>query len=266
MAFVLYERRRRASSLIAPVTLAFICINVAVHLGLLNDLPSPGKACISAQHVWFNGEWKRLPFAAFYHLDNLHLYYNMASFVWKGISLEGQMGSSRFLYILAVFTVLTNAVLVGFDLALANITGNFSYIRTCVGFSGAIFAVKVLTTYNLPSGASMVMGMFPVPMRWACWTELILIQLLFPNASFTGPLAGILVGLMYVKCRYKYIMERGSGAGENPKIILHRRHNLGHVEKFSTTQAALKFAMNKEFFNFKELTNCLSLAALASVE
>lgn len=226
----MYQRRRRGPGIgllfllsqlynigfnrIPPVTLSFIGINVAVYLGLLNDLPSLGKACVSAQHVWVNGEWKRLLFAAFYHLDDFHLYYNMASFVWKGISLEGRMGSSKFLYILAVFTVLTNVVLVGLDLALANITGNFSYIRTCAaGFSGVIFALKVLTTYNLPSGVSTVMGMFPVPMRWACWTELVLIQLLFPNASFTGHLAGILVGLMYVKGPLKYIMDTVSGAG-----------------------------------------------------
>ena len=227
----MYQRRRRGPGIgllfllsqlyiigfnrIPPVTLSFIGINVAVYLGLLNDLPSLGKACVSAQHVWFNGEWKRLLFAAFYHLDDFHLYYNMASFVWKGISLEGRMGSSKFLYILAVFTVLTNVVLVGLDLALANITGNFSYIYSCAaGFSGVIFALKVLTTYNLPSGVSMVMGMFPVPMRWACWAELVLIQLLVPNASFTGHLAGILVGLMYVKGPLKYVMDTVSGAGE----------------------------------------------------
>lgn len=226
----MYQRRRRGPGIgllfllsqlynigfnrIPPVTLSFIGINVAVYLGLLNDLPSLGKACVSAQHVWFNGDWKRLLFAAFYHLNDFHLYYNMASFVWKGISLEGRMGSSKFLYILAVFTVLTNVVLVGLDLALANITGNFSYIYTCAaGFSGVIFALKVLTTYNLPSGVSMVMGMFPVPMRWACWAELVLIQLLLPNASFTGHLAGILVGLMYVKGPLKYIMDTVSGAG-----------------------------------------------------
>ena len=233
----MYQRRRRGPGIgllfllsqlynigfnrIPPVTLSFIGINVAVYLGLLNDLPSLGKACVSAQHVWVNGEWKRLLFAAFYHLDDFHLYYNMASFVWKGISLEGRMGSSKFLYILAVFTVLTNVVLVGLDLALANITGNFSYIYSCAaGFSGVIFALKVLTTYNLPSGVSMVMGMFPVPMRWACWAELVLIQLLVPNASFTGHLAGILVGLMYVKGPLKYIMDTVSGAGEHPKIVI----------------------------------------------
>lgn len=199
---------------IPPVTLSFIGINIAVYLELLKSLPPLGKACVSAHHVWFNGDWKRLVLAAFYHLDDFHLYYNMASFVWKGMSLEGRMGSSRFLYVLAVFTALTNTVLVALDIALANITEDYSYIYTCAaGFSGVIFALKVLTTYNLPSGVSMVMGMFPVPMRWACWVELIVIQLLVPRASFTGHLAGILVGMMYVKGPLKYIMDKISGAG-----------------------------------------------------
>ena len=40
----------------------------------------------------------------------------------------------------------------------------------------------------------------------------------------------------------------------------------GLVEKLSTIHVAIKFAMNKESFNFKELTNRLSLAAFASVK
>ena len=226
----MFQRRRRAPGIgllflmsqlynigfnrIPPVTLSFIGINVVVYLGLLNNLPSLGKACVSAHYVWYNGDWKRLILAAFYHLDDFHLYYNMASFVWKGKSLEERLGSSRFLYILSVFTVLTHSVLVGLDLSLANITEDPSYVYTCAaGFSGVIFALKVLTTYNLPSGVSMVMGMFPVPMRWACWVELLLIQLLVPNASFTGHLAGILVGLMYIKGPLKYFMDAVGGAG-----------------------------------------------------
>ena len=47
----------------------------------------------------------------------------------------------------------------------------------------------------------------PVPSRWACWIELVVIQLLVPRASFTGHLAGILVGLAYVKGPLKTIMD-----------------------------------------------------------
>ena len=131
----------------------------------------------------------------------------MASFLWKGISLERSLGTAGFLYVLAVFSVLTNIILVALDMLFANVFGDPSYLYTCAaGFSGVIFALKVLTTYNLPSGTSYVMGMFPVPVRYACWAELLLIQLLVPNASFTGHLAGILVGLLYVKGPLKLLM------------------------------------------------------------
>jgi hypothetical protein len=43
----------------------------------------------------------------------------------------------------------------------------------------------MLTTDLLPANV-MVMGVFPVPSRWACWVELVVIQLMVPNASFVG--------------------------------------------------------------------------------
>ena len=72
--------------------------------------------------------------------------------------------------------------------------------------AGVIFALKVLTTHYTPAGTQYIMG-FPVPSRYACWAELLLIQLLVPRASFTGHLAGILVGLAFVKGPLKPILD-----------------------------------------------------------
>lgn len=202
---------------IPPVTLSFIAANVAVYLRLLNNIPKLGNACVSAHHVWYNGDWIRLVLASFYHLDDWHLYYNMASFLWKGKTLETSMGSKMFFIVLCAFSVLTSAILVGLDLSLAHLLDNPSYIYTCAaGFSGVIFALKVVTTYELPHGVSMVMGIFPVPMRYACWVELVLIQLIVPNVSFTGHLAGILVGFLYVKGPLKPIL---NGIGNIGKFL-----------------------------------------------
>lgn len=199
---------------IPPVTLSVIGLNVGIYLRLLKGLPSLAKACVSAHHVWYDHGWMRLVFSPFFHLDDWHLYYNMVSFLWKGKSLEPTMGSPRFLYVLAVFSVLTNVLLVGLDIVLAKLLEDPSYIYTCAaGFSGVIFALKVVTTYNLPSGVSRILGIFPVPVRWAYWAELIVIQLLVPNVSFTGHLAGILVGLMYVKGPLKALMDGIAGIG-----------------------------------------------------
>ena len=64
-----------------------------------------------------------------------------------------------------------------------------SYLDQCaVGFSSVIFALKVLV--NSDSLASIF--------DLSAWSELLIIQLLVPNASFIGHLAGILAGVAYV--------------------------------------------------------------------
>jgi rhomboid domain-containing protein 1 len=46
-----------------------------------------------------------------------------------------------------------------------------------------------------------------VPSNWAYWLELVLIQVMVPNASFIGHLAGILVGLLFVRGPLKFVMD-----------------------------------------------------------
>jgi rhomboid domain-containing protein 1 len=57
-------------------------------------------------------------------------------------------------------------------------------------FSGVIFALKVLTSEDQDAGV-----------KYAVWSELILIYLLVPGSSFMGHLAGILAGLTFSKTR-----------------------------------------------------------------
>lgn len=50
-----------------------------------------------------------------------------------------------------------------------------------------------------PGGMTRVFGLpFPVSSQWAYWAELVVIQVLVPNASFLGHLCGILAGQLYV--------------------------------------------------------------------
>jgi len=53
-------------------------------------------------------------------------------------------------------------------------------------FLGVLFALKVVINYMDPPGMQYVMGVFPVPTKFVCWAELVLIHLLVPNASFLG--------------------------------------------------------------------------------
>ena len=49
-----------------------------------------------------------------------------------------------------------------------------------------IFALKVLTTHNLPNGTIYMLNIIPVPSKYAYWAELVIISLLSPNVSFAG--------------------------------------------------------------------------------
>ncbi|XP_035215907.1 rhomboid-related protein 4-like [Stegodyphus dumicola] len=195
---------------IPPVTLGIIGLQVASFLRLFR-VPwyDTRHACVSAYKVWRKKEYMRLLYAAFEHADDWHLYYNMCSFALKGQSLERRFGSKRFLYIISVFTILTNVVLVALHLLAGEFFKENGIEDQCaIGFSGVIFALKVLTTYYDHNYAQQVMGIpIIVSARYAVWLELLLIQMFVPNASFFGHLAGILVGMAYVKGPLKYFMD-----------------------------------------------------------
>lgn len=194
---------------IPPATLGLIAANVGVFLRLVRLPWGVSDACVGAVHVWHWGQYRRLALAAFYHGDDWHLYYNMASFLWKGLSLERRMGSLKFLLLNLLLAVSSNAMLVLLAELWGRSQNDASVLATCaVGYSGVIFALKVITTHDLPAGSTTsLMGFISVPTRLAVWAELVLISLLVPNASFMGHLAGILVGLLYVKGPLRQILD-----------------------------------------------------------
>ncbi|KAK6297121.1 hypothetical protein J4Q44_G00332630 [Coregonus suidteri] len=193
---------------IPPVTLAVLCLNV--YLFLVPTLPIL-QACISVQQAYWGGDWRRLVLSPLHHLDEWHLYYNMASFLWKGVKLEPRLGSSFYACLLAVFSLLTGVIYLLLEMGLSEITQDPSYnIQCAVGFSGVLFALKVLSNHYHPGGVSYVMGV-PVANRYASWVELVLIHVMSPGTSFVGHLAGILVGLLYTAGPLKIIMSSIAG-------------------------------------------------------
>ena len=194
-----------------PVTIGVMGLNVVAYFrprGMRIHWPSIREACISVQGVWFQGQWKRLFTSPFVHAGDYHLYYNMASFMWKAVTLERHFGSAYFAYMVAVFSVATGLLYLALHYAMAELLDQWSAMQSCaVGFSAVIFALKVVTTHIQPAGMTLVMGFFPIPTRLACWAELVIISVLFPNVSFVGHLAGILVGLAYVWGPLKMVMD-----------------------------------------------------------
>uniref|UniRef100_A0A8D0BIG0 Rhomboid domain containing 1 n=1 Tax=Salvator merianae TaxID=96440 RepID=A0A8D0BIG0_SALMN len=193
---------------IPPVTLATLAVNILLFLQPLTQLR---EACISVTECLYRRDWHRLYLSPLHHVDDWHLYFNMVSLLWKGMKLERRLGSIWFGYIITVFSLLVGILYMVLELALAELFDNASYKQNCaVGFSGVLFALKVLNNHYHPGGSSNIMGI-NVSNKYACWLELIAIHLLNPGTSFAGHLAGILVGLMYTMGPLKMIMKACAG-------------------------------------------------------
>ncbi|XP_047449250.1 rhomboid-related protein 4 [Mugil cephalus] len=190
---------------IPPVTLGVLALNVYLYLFPAAPLM---QTCVSVYQAYWYGQWSRLLMSPFHHADDWHLYFNMASFLWKGSRLERQLGGGWFFYVLSVFSLLTGVVYLVLEALLTELTLDQSYSMTCaVGFSGVLFALKVLNHHYYPGGVTYVMGI-PVSNSYASWVELVLIHLTSPGTSFIGHLSGILVGLLYTRGPLKKIMKK----------------------------------------------------------
>jgi rhomboid domain-containing protein 1 len=136
----------------------------------------------------------------------------------KGKHLENKLGSSKFVLLLGLFTVSTGITYVGLNYLIGEVLEDSAYLNRCaVGFSGVIFALKVLTTHDL-GNREVPFSFMGIPLgssvsaKYTVWVELILISLVTPNASFVGHLAGILVGLAYVYGPLKFILDSVHGS------------------------------------------------------
>ncbi|KAA8579383.1 hypothetical protein FQN60_016813 [Etheostoma spectabile] len=159
---------------IPAVTLAVLGFNV--YLYMFPAAP-PIKACVSLQRVYWDKDWGRLFLSPLHHVDDWHLYFNMVSFIWKGIRLEGRLGAAWFLYLLSVFFLLYGPVYLLLQVALTQLVED----------SDPFVAFK------------------------DDWAELVLIYLIAPGTSLVGHLAGILVGLLYTWGPLKTIMKKCAG-------------------------------------------------------
>lgn len=201
-----------------PVTAGLLLANTLIYLrpSFLNQiLPSLDEVCFNPHLIVKNRDLKRFFLSAFYHMGEPHLVYNMMSLLWKGIQLETSMGSIEFATMVAellamsqgITLLLAKALLLFFDYERAY------YYEYAVGFSGVLFAMKVVL--NSQSNDYTYVHGLVVPSKYAAWAELILIQLFVPGVSFLGHLGGILAGILFLRLRRSY-------SGPNPMTAIIR--------------------------------------------
>lgn len=183
---------------IPPITLGAIVLQILIYLKILILPFAPKEYCISGANILFKKKYLLLLTSALEHGDDMHLYYNMTSFILKGRYLEKKYGPINFALLLVSLIFLSS----GFYVVTAYVLylyfdQEYSQLLECaVGFSGVLFALKVILTREKPSENYSTMGL-NLPAWAAAWAELVLISIMVPNASFKGHLAGILAGLLY---------------------------------------------------------------------
>ncbi|KAK6257807.1 hypothetical protein QUC31_001266 [Theobroma cacao] len=190
-----------------PVTAGLLAANTLVYLR-----PSLLDALLpTIDEVWFNPhlilkykDMKRFFLSPFYHVGESHLVFNMMSLLWKGIQLETSMGSSEFASMVIALVGMSQGItlLLAKSLLLFLDYERPYYAQYAVGFSGVLFALKVVLN-SQSENYTNVYGLI-VPARYGAWAELILIQMFVPGVSFLGHLGGILAGLLYLKMKRSY--------------------------------------------------------------
>jgi rhomboid domain-containing protein 1 len=118
----------------------------------------------------------------------------------QGAQLEPRLGTLPFLRLVCELALTSQLLYIGLAVLLRQQlapAAGWALLRSCaVGFSGVLFGLKVVLNHN-SAGWSEIYGV-TIPTKFAAWGELVVAQLLIPNASFFGHLCGILAGLLYV--------------------------------------------------------------------
>ncbi|EFN88719.1 rhomboid-related protein 4 [Harpegnathos saltator] len=182
---------------IPPATLIGVISQTLLYIGLIKVPWNAEEVCISAVKIFKYKNWRSFFFSNFEHGSDMHLYYNMISFILKGSYLEPIYGTMNFVLLLFILSTGCSAMYVSLGYILMQLTGDYGYYTTCaIGFSATLFALKVIALCEERDRLHNING-FQVQSKLAVWVELILIHLLVPNASFVGHLGGILVGCLY---------------------------------------------------------------------
>lgn len=180
----------------AACILCAVCVAIHVYVYFISDTFQVWDWCISGPAIYERFEFGRIFTSPFLHGDIKHIYFNMCSLLIKAVQLEVEIGFHSFIMMSIVLAFTGSFIYV----ILAYITGSVS---CAVGYSGVLFAYKVILGYRHPKVAERAwMGSVPLPCKikskYIAWVELVLANFMIPNASFIGHLAGMLAGYLMV--------------------------------------------------------------------
>jgi rhomboid domain-containing protein 1 len=178
------------------VSFAITCLCLVVYVGMnLGDF-NAGVSAFAMQPalVILDLQLFRVVTCAYVHLSMLHIGMNMLTLFGMGTSLEAIFGSLHFFFLVLAYTMLVGIVFLALSLLQLVVWSPAGFLGSAAGFSGVLFAMAVDESSLSTQPTRSVFGLFSVPTKLYPWALMLAISLAVPGVSFTGHLAGIIVG------------------------------------------------------------------------
>lgn len=160
------------------------------------------KVCLNPQKVIYESETYRLLVSCLVHLNEVHLLHNMMSFLHKGAALESRMSTSSFAFLVLFLCITSHGLYVVFAFAMLQTGLSSKWMRSCVvGFSSILFGLTIVLSAgrNRRGTFGAALGL-RLPLKAAAF-ELVIAQVLVPNASFLSHFCGVVAGFIFVGLR-----------------------------------------------------------------
>lgn len=177
-----------------PLNTTVMVVNTAIWFWMWNKRYGYEDVSTSYNKVVVERQYYRVVSATFCHLNLLHLVFNMGSLYTVGV-LEASLGSFFYFHRTVLLILLSEAVWMAITHLLVHTWRQPRFASSsAVGYSGVIFGwMTILQLYNPSFAIPLPLGL-NLPIAVAPFVSLFITQLIVPQASFLGHLAGIIAG------------------------------------------------------------------------
>jgi len=134
--------------------------------------------------------------SSYFHINFLHLLFNMMSFVALGSSCEKKYSSLLFCYIILFFGISIGFIILGLSYMFLVVGFTSAYYSCHVGLSGIVFALLEIECYG--DYNRRLFSTINIPSKYYPLVVVVITQIIFPQASLVSHLSGIIIGYLYI--------------------------------------------------------------------
>jgi membrane associated rhomboid family serine protease len=196
--------KKKAKRPIPVATILLLAVNIGMFVLLWNSHTDPQEVAINSNVFQ---DYGRAFTGNLAHFELRHLGFNMMSLSSLGMTLERHVyGSIPLLLYTASFLPLTTLCVVGLQHVRRRYLDPNASFPSMVGFSGILFAWMVVATlegtstcpiFFLPGLCFDTYQAFGMRVSLGPLVQLVVLQVILPRISFTGHLAGIVMGFAW---------------------------------------------------------------------